>query len=410
MKPEVFLKNIDLVSEASNGIDSLRKYILFLAVQGRLFQHDVDKSTGYPPGWKTLALDEIGDWGSGSTPLRGNSEYYGGDIPWFKSGELNEGTIFYSEEKITKKALAECSLRMNKVGDVLIAMYGATVGKTAIMGVEGTTNQAVCACTCNKLINNKYLLLLLKGFKDKFISMGAGAAQPNISKMKIVSTVVPVPPYAEQKRIVAKVDQLMILCDELEAKQEKQTQTRQQLNDVTLNALLSATSPKEFEKHWQRIVDNFDLLYDDLENLQFLRQGILQLAVQGNLGQKSTDDEAATVLLEKIKKDKGVVGSFQKINGPVPLPARWEWALISDVSIKVQYGFNASAKDVGEAQMVRITDIQNNKVDWANVPFCSINKIELERYRLNKNDLLIARTGGTIGKSFQVDPASRFWV
>ncbi len=82
----------------------------------------------------------------------------------------------------------------------------------------------------------------------------------------VASLIIPLPPIEEQKRINEKAKELMALCDELEVKQEKQTHSRRQLNDAALNALLSAASPEEFEKHWQRIVDNFDLLYDDLEN------------------------------------------------------------------------------------------------------------------------------------------------
>ena len=103
-------------------------------------------------------------------------------------------------------------------------MYGATIGKVAILEVEATTNQAVCACTCFAGFYNRYLFLLLKSYRQYFSNQGAGGAQPNISRIKIINTVVPLPPLNEQKRIVAKVDQLMALCDELEAKL-KQSQT-----------------------------------------------------------------------------------------------------------------------------------------------------------------------------------------
>jgi type I restriction enzyme S subunit len=95
-----------------------------------------------------------------------------------------------------------------------------------------------------------------------------------------------VPPIEEQKRIVEKVDQLMTLCDELEARQEKQTHTLRQLNDASLHALFSASSPKEFEKHWKRIIVNFNLLYGDLENLTKLRQAIFDLAFSGKLSKQ----------------------------------------------------------------------------------------------------------------------------
>ena len=155
-----------------------------------------------PDTWMWARLGYIGDWGAGATPARGNPEYYNGNIPWIKTGELNNSYVFSSEETITLKALNECSLRYNKKGDVLIAMYGATIGKLAIAGIDLTTNQACCACTPHSGINNLYLFYLLMAEKDRFVKMGAGGAQPNISREKIVTHIVPIPPYSEQLKIV----------------------------------------------------------------------------------------------------------------------------------------------------------------------------------------------------------------
>jgi type I restriction enzyme S subunit len=172
-----------------------------------------------PDAWEWARLQDVGDWGAGATPLRGDSRYFGGSVNWFKSGELPDGSMrAESEERITQAALAECSLRQNQPGDVLIAMYGATIGKLGILEVPGTTNQAVCACTCFSGFSNRYLFLVLLAWREAFRASGEGGAQPNISKVKIVTTAIPVPPLAEQHRIVAKVDALMAICDALEAR------------------------------------------------------------------------------------------------------------------------------------------------------------------------------------------------
>lgn len=185
-----------------------------------------------PKGWVYSRLDDIGDWGAGATPDRKASGFYDGDIPWFKSGELKSDLIFDSEEHVTKKALAECSLRLNPVGDVLVAMYGATIGKASILGASATTNQAVCACTVYGEFLNHYLLLILKAYRQRLIQMGAGGAQPNISREKIVAVVVPVPPKAEQHRIVSKVEHLMAICDALKSSIEEAQQTQLLLADA----------------------------------------------------------------------------------------------------------------------------------------------------------------------------------
>ncbi|MBQ8222431.1 MAG: restriction endonuclease subunit S [Bacteroidales bacterium] len=158
-----------------------------------------------PLNWRWARMGTIGDWGSGSTPQRGNPAYYGGDILWLKTGELNNGVVYDSEEKITDKALQECSLRLNKIGDVLIAMYGATIGKVAIAGREMTTNQACCGCTPYQ-IYNKYLFHFLIASKDAFIKKGEGGAQPNISREKLIHHLMPIPPIQEQYRIVEKLE------------------------------------------------------------------------------------------------------------------------------------------------------------------------------------------------------------
>lgn len=162
-----------------------------------------------PDSWCWARLGDIGSWGAGATPARGNPEYYNGTIPWIKTGELNNSYIFSSEETITQKALSECSLRFNKKGDVLIAMYGATIGKLAVAGIDLTTNQACCACTPYNGIDNLYLFYLLMAEKDRFIKMGAGGAQPNISREKIVAHIVPIPPYKEQLAIVESIKYIL---------------------------------------------------------------------------------------------------------------------------------------------------------------------------------------------------------
>ena len=161
-----------------------------------------------PDTWKWCKLGWIGDWGAGATPAKGNPDFYdNGTIPWLRTGELNNSYVYDSEIKITEKALEKCSLRMCQKGDVLIAMYGATIGKVAIAGIELTTNQACCACT-PYLVYNKYLLYYLMASKKTFIELGEGGAQPNISKEKIVAFPFPLPPLAEQRRIVAKIEEL----------------------------------------------------------------------------------------------------------------------------------------------------------------------------------------------------------
>lgn len=176
---------------------------------------DDEKPFEIPDSWKWVRLGEIGSWASGATPSRSNPDYYNGTIPWLKTGDLNDSYITDTSEYITELALSKTSVRLNPIGSVLIAMYGATIGKIAILKTAVTTNQACCACIAYNGIYNKYLFYFLLAYRKNFIKMGAGGAQPNISKEKIVNTIFPFPPLPEQKRIVAKIEEIIPLCNKL---------------------------------------------------------------------------------------------------------------------------------------------------------------------------------------------------
>ena len=166
-----------------------------------------------PEGWCWTTLGEIGTWQAGGTPSRMHKEYYGGSIPWLKTGDLNDGFITTVPEYITEEGLNNSSAKLNPAGSVLIAMYGATIGKVGILGIPATTNQACCACVDYNGIIQKYLFYFLLSHKEKFIALGGGGAQPNISKEIITKTPIPIPPMEEQLRIVEKIEKLYSQLD-----------------------------------------------------------------------------------------------------------------------------------------------------------------------------------------------------
>ena len=236
-----------------------------------------------PENWKWCRLGEIGSWASGATPSRAEPEYYGGTIPWLKTGDLNDGHVSWVPESITEKALAKTSIRMNPTGSVLMAMYGATIGKLAILDVPMTTNQACCACVPSAGVYNQYLFYFLLGCRKAFIKMGEGGAQPNISKEKIVSSLFPLPPLIEQKRIVAKIEELLPLID-------------------------------RYEKAWGRLEEFNRRFPADMQ------KSLLQMAIQGKLVEQRPEEGTGEELYRQIQAEKQRLIKEGKIKKEKPLP------------------------------------------------------------------------------------------
>ena len=433
-----------------HGINRLRELILELAIRGKLTLQDFNDESAtilldkikkekkklisegeikktkqlpeitkeeipftLPKGWIFAHLNDLGDWGAGATPLRNKTEYYNGKIPWFKSGELSADYISESEEFVTELALKETSLRYNKPGDVLIAMYGATIGKTSILKVPGTTNQAVCACTPFTGFANTFLLTLLKAYKNRFIEMGAGGAQPNISREKIIATIIALPPLPEQLRIVAKVDELMALCDKLEQQQMNHIETHLKLVEALLQTLINATNAEELKAAWQHLEPHFDILFTTEESIDLLKQTILQLAVMGKLVPQNPNDEPASELLKKIEaeKKKLIAEGKLKKKKPLPeiteeeklfeLPEGWEWSRLGFISEikggkRLPKGHSFSPYETPYIY-IQVTNMKNGTIIDNDIKYITEQtKREISNYIISKDDLYIT-IAGTIG-------------
>lgn len=442
------------------GIKKLREMILELAVRGKLVPQDpndepasellkqiakerdelvkrkvirkpkkIEKITNtkipfeLPNGWEWCYLNDIGDWGAGSTPNRSNLDYYNGNIPWFKSGELHSDFISDSEEKVTELALQECSLRNNNVGDVLIAMYGATIGKTSILNVRGTTNQAVCACTPYSGVSNIYLLTFLKAYKRVFIGMGAGGAQPNISREKLIATVFALPPKAEQNRIICKVNQLMSLCDQLEQQSLTSLEAHSQLVNTLLATLTNSQNAEELAENWARISQHFDTLFTTEASIDALKQTILQLAVMGKLVPQDPNDEPASELLKRIEQEKAQLVKEGKIKKqkplppinedekPFELPAGWLWCKFGILSDFINGDRGGSYPNKNEYVEHGIPWIntghieKNGTLSTVKMHFITQKKYdELRSGKICEGDLVYCLRGATFGKTSFVTP------
>ena len=165
------------------------------------------------PTYPTYKLGEICETTSGGTPNRKNDAYYGGIIPWVKSGELGKGIIYDTEEKITEQAVKESSAKIFPKGTLLIALYGATIGKLGFLGVPAATNQAVCGIFENEKIDLQFLSYYLFHKRNDLIAQGTGGAQPNISQTILKNLSIPLPPLPTQHAIVTRIETLFAELD-----------------------------------------------------------------------------------------------------------------------------------------------------------------------------------------------------
>lgn len=269
-------------------------------------------------------MGSIGDWGAGATPAKGNSDYYGGNILWLRTGELNNGVVYDTEIKITEKALQECSLRLNKAGDVLIAMYGATIGKVAIAGNEMTSNQACCACTPFGVFNY-YLFYYLMGSQMDFIKKGEGGAQPNISREKLISHLMPIPPLNEQYRIVKQIQKILPLIEMYSASQDTQDKLNAEINEKLKKSILQ-------EAIQGKLVPQIEKEGTAQELLEQIKQEKQKLVKEGKL-KKSALTDSVIFKGDDNKYWEKVGKGLRCIDDEIhfEIPASWQWVRIKDI-------------------------------------------------------------------------------
>ena len=307
-----------------------------------------------------------------------------------------------TENIITPDKAPSRAKKIIDVGDIIYSTVRPYLHNMCIIdrqfSLQPIASTGFATMTCYSGLLNKYLFyyLLAPDF-DNYANdteNSKGVAYPAINDDRLYKALIPLPPLSEQHRIVAKIEELLPYIERYGKAEEHLT---------TLNT----TFPEA------------------------LKKSILQEAVQGKLVPQNPDDEPASVLLERIRaekqelikqgkikqnKNESVIITRDKIpyeiidgkerciadEVPFELPESWCWCRWGTISESIQYGYNAPAKENGRIKMVRISDIQDNKVLWDTVPFCDIDEESIETYLLKQNDILFARTGGTVGKSYLV--------
>lgn len=282
--------------------------------------------------------------------------------------------------------------------DILVARTGGTTGKSFI--VKDVPKNAVFASYLIRLrVKDNVELAFIEAFLNSYafwpqvIEMKAGTAMPNVNAEKLKTLRLPLCDQKTQRDVLRAFEN------------REQAESYSDLFQAmeTVEGLFADSKKLSFE------------LTHQLDLLKQLRQAFLREAMQGKLVPQDKNDEPASELLKKIKDEKKQLIKEKKIKKekelppikpeeiPFEIPENWVWCRLGEVCLKIHYGFNASAKpEKREVRLLRITDIQDNKVDWETVPGCDYTKSDLDNYLLSENDIVIARTGGTIGKTYLV--------
>ena len=317
-----------------------------------------------PESWEWVRLIDLSLFikAGGDKPkdfLKSKTETH--TVPVIANGIQNDGIIGYTKEATIEESCITVSGR-------------GTIGFSCLRTEPFTPVVRLLVINISDQLDNKYVQNVLTALLER----GVGTSIKQLTVPMIEPKLIPLPPLEEQQRIVAKIEEIM------------------------------------------PYVDKYDVAYSEVEKLnkkfpEDMQKSILQYAIQGKLAEQREEDGKAEDLYKQIQEEKKKLikeGKIKKTKDlpeitedeiPFDIPESWEWVRLADVSENIHYGYTASANAIGDCKLLRITDIQNNSVQWESVPYCNVKEKDYFTYGLNNRDIMIARTGGTIGKTYIVE-------
>ncbi len=344
-----------------------------------------------PEGWAEITLDAIGRWRSGGTPSRKNKEYFGGRIPWVKSGDLNDGIVSETEETITDAGVENSSATVQPAGTVSVAMYGATIGRLGILGVDAATNQACANCQVNQaLVEPRFLFHYLRQQRKELIEAGQGGAQPNISAEIIRAWAFPLPPLPEQKRIVAKVEALLA---EVNAARERLEKVPAILKRFRQSVLAAACSGRLTDE-WRRTKRCSESGHALVERIVLERR---ERTAAGRMKTKSGTTKRESPEFEDDLPD---------------LPLVWTWARWNDLADWITYGFTRPMPHVQSGiPIVTARHVADSEIDFERVDFTTPEAFEKlsDKDRPKPGEILVTKDG-SIGRAAVVRSDRNFCI
>jgi type I restriction enzyme, S subunit len=391
MNPECLLQHFDQIAEAPDAVPRLRRFVLDLAVRGKLVEQDpndepaselvkrienevnkaeaitsfsaeIDPPFEIPNSWVWAQVGGIAYVEMGQSPP---SEYYNKSVDGLP---FYQGKADFGKRNPAPRYWCSQPTKLAKKDDILISVR-APVGPTNVASEECCIGRGLAAIRPHKGVNLELFLYWLQGFELKIAEIGFGTTFIAINKKQLVSFPLPLPPLDEQHRIVAKVDELMALCDELEAVQTKREKRRDRLVAATLHGLNSGDESGEpgirptFEESARFYFNHLPRLTSRPAHIHQLRQTILNLAVRGKLVPQDPNDEPASCLLERVdiwrvegiqrkllRAPRKLLKKIEFSEMPYTLPAGWAWARFGDL-IYIQSGDGLTAANMKDGNI-----------------------------------------------------------
>ncbi|BEH09841.1 restriction endonuclease subunit S [Geobacter sulfurreducens subsp. ethanolicus] len=455
MDAQQFLVEFGHISNAPGGVARLRELILALAVQGKLVSQDFtdvpasellkgiyaeknqlmkdgklkarqqlqpikpdEISCAQPKGWELARLGDIAEIERGGSP-RPIESFITNDpdgLNWIKIGDTEKGSKFITstKEKIKKEGLTKT--RMVYPGDFLLT-NSMSFGRPYIAAIEGCIHDGWLRIHPPSSLDKNYLYHLLSSplVANFFQKAAAGAVVQNLNADKVRDLPIPLPPLTEQFRIAAKVDELMALCDKLEVQQQKRRTLQNSLRLSTLQSVSAATSPYELQTTWERLAENLGCLLQSPEDVEDLRNLILDLAVHGLLVDQTEMDKSITEWLEEILSKKTelvkkkligkqtALADVDENDYPFPLPKGWTFVRLGQITNKIGSGSTPrGGREVYVKEgipFLRSQNIWNDGLRLADVAFITPTEhARMSGTAVLANDVLLNITGASLGR------------
>ena len=444
----MLLSNLYLLATAPSGVARLRELILTLAVQGKLLPQDPadepasellkkvraekdrliaegkikrDKPLAeiseeeqpfeVPQGWEWVRLNALlQKIGAGSTPLGGREVYTPSGVKFLRSQNVyDDGLRLQSVAFIKPATHAKMAGTVVLPNDLLFNITGASIGRCAVVPSdfdEANVSQHVTIVrpVMPKLNAFLHKVLVSRHVQQAVMDVQVGVSREGLSIAKLGNFLIPLPPLAEQSRIVTRVEELMRLCDALEAKGQLEAAPHAQLVSTLLATLTDSATPEALTENWQRLAIHFDTLFDRPEAVDALEQTILQLAVRGQLVPQDPADEPASALLKHIRSEKDRLIAAGQIKRdkplapitddekPFELPAGWVWVRIGDlVEMLNGYAFKSEWFKAVGTRLLRNVNIGHGQADWSETAFIDeASAREFEQFTLKEGDVVLS--------------------